>query len=106
MLDAAKVVDVAGSGIAQPTARPRFVQVRLVEEGAQIGQARLDAVHIGWRVVEASQVVAFRSFAFHRHRSEEAENVEIHFRQVVIDVLHLARGQHAVVELRDTGAIA
>ena len=61
---------------------------------------------VGQGVGEAGEVVAFIAFALHRHGGGQAQHIEEHLGQVVVDVLHLARRQHAKVELRDAGCVA
>ena len=86
---------MAGGGVTEPGACLSLSRGQaVVEERGKVGQFR-----VGQCIGEASEIVAFRPFTLHRHGGGQAQHIEEHFGQVVVDVLHLARRQHAEVEI-------
>ncbi len=96
-----EVVDMPCRRVAQPGARPRLIKGGCIEECREFGSSG-----VGQGVGEAGQVVAFTAFPLHRHGGGQAQHVEEHLGQVVVDVLYLVRLQNAKIELCDAGGVA
>ncbi|HEY6406716.1 MAG TPA: hypothetical protein VIY29_04520, partial [Ktedonobacteraceae bacterium] len=99
--DFAKVIHVSRAGTVQ--------QVFGIGNAIVFGDEELlpgGQIWVQQRVIKGAQAVAFSAFAHHRHRSGHTQNIEAHFRKIVVRIFHLAWGQHAKVELGHLDAVA
>src|SRR5262245_36606792 len=78
-----EVIDMPCRRIAEPLSCLRFVVNGSSEEGSKCGK-----VGIGKGIVKACETVTLGTFPFDRHCRGQTQYVEIHFGQVVVEVLH------------------